>query len=241
MQLIKFKIEGMINSMRMPETASYQNTQLTPKKTHIAGLLTNIMGKTEKFYYDTLLPNLKVGIIPIHLENIYVDLWQYKKWKKSNIGGRAVVKREKLFNPQYIVYVALDKDNEDLLQEIYISLKNPRRAPSLGLDDELVIIKNVDIMQDAEILKNTKGITTEVYSTFPSEFVKEYEFKMILKEDQFILPPRIIKTNLLFDMGPPRRPKKYLNIVEFFGGYCSVSFKDNYEIIEDKKLHVVMW
>jgi len=240
--IIKFYAEGLVNSFRIPQTAVYQNTELCPKKTHISGLLSNILGKNEEFYYKILLPSIKIGVIPINLEGIFVDLWQFKKWKASNIGGRAVVKREKLFQVNYEIFISLDRPSDaTLLKEIYKSLKYPKRPPSLGMDDELIKISHVkEIDKWKEISKPEK-----IDSIFPLYEDLEYDFYLFENsKNRLIIPPRIINVNLLYEYSIPRIPKLYLDMVEFFNGYCKIkNFPEKYpfEIIQYEDKIIVMW
>jgi len=234
MEVIRFTIEGLVNSFRRIETATYQNTELTPKKTHIAGILTNIMGGVEDFYY-TLLPQIKVGIIPLNLENMFVDLWQYKKWKTAN-RGRAVVKREKLYHAKYEVYLEIPVK---LKENVFRALQEPKRPPALSMDDELVEIKNVSKIDIKKI--NSNGERKSVYSTFPEEWVNSYSFLVYPIKNKLIIPPRSATTNLGFNRGPPRRALEFLRIVEFFGGYCEIEPKKDGFIYSNGDKNIVMW
>ena len=235
MEVIRFDIEGMINSFRRIETATYQNTELTPKKTHIAGMITNILGKGERFYYE-ILPQIKVSVIPLQLENIFVDVWQYKKWKIAN-QGRAVVKREKLYHAKYRVYVMVQKK---YYTEILKALKKPKRPPSLGMDDELVEIKNIRTA-DIESIATDKHSKIEISSTFPEDWVSNYDFSIDLAEGNLIIPPRVATAVLVFNRGPPRVPTKTIRIVEFFGGNCNLKIKvDGVAYREDGK-NLILW
>ena len=233
MEAIRFTAEGMVNSFRRIETASFQNTELTPKKTHIAGLLTNIMGKTEKFYYS-FLPKLKVAILPLGIDDIFVDMWQYKKWKASNY-GRAVVNREKLYRAKYEIYIVVP---DGLKEEVHAALLYPQRPPSLGMDDELVIIGGVRYV-DAEPKELNKEEKVNVHSIFPEDWVTYYSFHPGKKG--LIIPPRTAVSNLEFEIGPPRKAKHVLRIVEFFGGYCTVTPKDSLNVYSTGDKSVVMW
>ena len=230
MEAIRFTTEGMVNSFRRIETASFQNTELTPKKTHIAGLLTNIMGKTEKFYYS-FLPKLKVAILPLEIGDIFVDMWQYKKWKSSNY-GRAVVNREKLYKAKYEIYIVVP---DEVKEEVHIALLYPQRPPSLGMDDELVSIGGVKYVELSELNKEK----VNVHSIFPEDWVTDYSFHSV--ETGIIIPPRTAVSNLEFEMGPPRKAKHVLRIVEFFGGYCTVTPKDSLNAYSTGDKNVVVW
>ncbi len=232
METIRFTVEGMVNSFRRIETASFQNTELTPKKTHIAGLLTNIMGKTEKFYYS-FLPKLKVAVLPTGIEDIFVDMWQYKKWKSSNY-GRAVVNREKLYRAKYEIYLVVP---DELKEEVHTALSYPQRSPSLGMDDELVSIGGVRYV-DVEPKELNKE-KVNVHSIFPEDWVTDYSFHP--GKDALVIPPRTSVSNLEFEMGPPRKAKQVMRIVEFFGGYCSVAPKDRLKVYFAGDKNVVVW
>ena len=230
MKVIQFTAEGLVNSFRRIETASFQNTELTPKKTHIAGMITNVMGKTEQFYYN-FLSKIKVGIVPLQVDNIFIDLWQYKKWKSANY-GRAVVKRERLYHPEYKIYIYIPKEYRD---EVLQSLKRPKRPPALGLDDELVLIKDVGI-RDIKILNEKK---VNIYSIFPEDYVEKYTFSP--RANTLMIPPRTVVTNLSFERGPPRKAQGTTSVVEFFGGYCRVTLKDGVSAYSDGNTNVIMW
>ncbi len=230
MEAIRFTAEGMANSFRRIETASFQNTELTPKKTHIAGLLTNIIGKTENFYYS-FLPKLKVAVLPMSIEDIFVDMWQYKKWKSSNY-GRAVVNREKLYKAKYEIYIVVP---DELKEEVHTALLYPKRPPSLGMDDELVSIGGVKYVELSELNKEK----VNVHSIFPEDWVADYSFHS--GKTGLIIPPRTSVSNLEFEMGPPRKAKHVLRIVEFFGGYCTVIPKDSLNVYSTGDKNVVVW
>lgn len=77
MEAVRFIVEGLINSFRMPQTSIYQLTCLAPTKTQVVGMLTNIMGKNERDYY-ALLDKVQVGIIPVYINSIFNDAWTFK-------------------------------------------------------------------------------------------------------------------------------------------------------------------
>lgn len=234
MEVIRFIAEGVVNSFRRIETATYQNTELTPKKTHIAGMITNILGKGEKFYYDDLLPQIKIGVVPLNLENIFVDLWQYKKWKTAN-QGRAIVKREKLYHAKYKIYIWVP---EGYKKDILEALKRPKRSPSLGMDDELIIIKDIS---EVNINKVEKDKKRRIHSIFPENWVFKYIFSIHLRENNLIIPPRVSSAVLKFERGPPRRALETLRIVEFFGGDCTGEVKKDGILYESNGENIVMW
>lgn len=62
--------------------------------------------------------------------------------------GKSVVRRDKLFSPKYTIYLKI-KDKK-LYNEILENLRLPKNTPSLGMDDELIEIKNIKTLEMEE-------------------------------------------------------------------------------------------
>jgi CRISPR-associated protein Cas5t len=230
MKVVRFTLEGSMNSFRIPQTSAYQLTYLVPTKTQIAGMLTSIMGKYENEYYE-LLRNLNVGIIPKQVDSLFTDDWTFRKWKIAG-SGRDILRREKLYKAIYIVYVSAENF---IMDEIVSSLKNPQRIPSLGQDDELVLIKDI------------KEISMEKYEKTIVHSVFQFEEGMIFKPNfnkmpgMQIFPPRVITTNLEFDNNSvPRKPMNFIQIVEFVGLCCELDSKKTLYVDQEKNFNVDM-
>lgn len=204
---LRFEVEGFVNSFRISQTAVYQLTHLVPTKTNIVGMLTNISGKTEKDYYS-MLRSVKVGIVPINIDSLFVDLWRFKKLKTGN-RGVGVLKREKLHLPKYLIYIVTNKGrNEEFLD----CLKFPKRIPSLGMDDELIEIKNPVEIEMEKITNEEES--KKVDSIFVYDPKNKIKYTSIA--DNF-WAPRFTSMNLNFENEIPRRPKDIVQIVEFCG------------------------
>lgn len=230
MKVVRFTTEGLINSFRVPQTSTHQLTYLAPTKTNIVGMITSIMGKGEDYYYQ-LLKNIKVGIIPVEIDSLFTDAWTFRKWKDAG-SGRDILKREKLYKTKYVIYISCD---DDLRAEIFDSLKNPLRIPSLGMDDELVLIRGV------EEIEMEKVESDRVHSIF--QFCEEMSFTPIFGEfkGMQIFPPRITTINLDFNTKKvPRKPEKFIQIVEFAGLYCELDSKKMFFVDPEKKYNVEM-
>lgn len=211
MKAVRFTAEGLINSFRIPQTAAHQLTYLVPTKTQITGLIASIMGKGEADYYN-LLREIKVGIIPLKVDSLFTDAWTFRKWKEAG-SGRDILTREKLYKSEYVVYIS---GNDNVLSEITNSLKNPLRIPSLGMDDELVIIKDVKEITLGE------GENKEVHSVF--RFQEGMRYKFNGESGMQIFPPRIVTVNLDFNEDEiPRKPERFIQLVEFAGLYCELN------------------
>lgn len=141
MKVIRFELEGLLNSFRIPFFRTYHKTFLAPPKTTVIGMLCNISLKPQKDFFEILDKELiDVSVVIDEINGKTKDLWSYKTLEKGNM-GKSVIRRDKLFLSKYTIYVYIKE--KTLFDDIFESLKNPKNTPSLGLDDELVIIKNV--------------------------------------------------------------------------------------------------
>lgn len=230
MKAVRFTAEGLINSFRIPQTSAHQLTYLVPTKTQITGLLTSIMGKGESDYYD-LLRKIKVGIIPYKLDSMFTDAWTFRKWKESG-SGRDILTREKLYKAEYVVYIS---GEDGLLSEIINSLKNPLRIPSLGMDDELIIIRDVNE------LDMKKREINRVDSTFRLEEDLKFSPKFTATKGMQFFPPRIVTVNLDFNENEiPRKPKQFIQLVEFAGLYCELTTPKSLYIDDEHNWNIEM-
>ena len=185
MKVIRFELEGLLNSFRIPFFRTYHKTFLAPPKTTVIGMLCNISLKPQKEFFEILdkeLINISVVIDNIHGKT--KDLWSYKTLEKGNM-GKSVIRRDKLFLANYTVYVSI-KDTT-LYDEILSALHEPKNTPSLGLDDELVIIKNVKPLDDMELNESSK-----INSVFLN---KNFTYKAFIKEQN--MPMELPTPNLI--------------------------------------------
>ncbi|MHB9927160.1 CRISPR-associated protein Cas5 [Clostridium botulinum] len=173
MKVIKFSVEGIFNSFRVPFFRTYHKSFLAPPKTTIIGLITNIMGKSEAYYYKLLNEEkIQVSVVINSIKGKAKDLWSYKSLEsKSNMHGRSIIRRDKLFNAKYTIYLMIQDEN--LRQEVLECLKAPKSIPSLGLDDEL--IKIYDVQSDVELKDNDTDIINSVFMD------KGYNYKVKVK------------------------------------------------------------
>lgn len=173
MQIIRFELEGFLNSFRIPFFRNYHKTFLAPPKTTIIGLLCNVSLKSQKEFFHILNEDLiDISVIIDEIKGKTKDLWTYKTFKSKNM-GKSVLRRDKLFLPKYTIYLHI-KDKE-LFELILQALKYPLNIPSLGLDDELVNIKNVENLSD-KLKINDKE---EINSVFLN---KDYTYKAYIKD-----------------------------------------------------------
>jgi len=172
MRVLRFELEGLLNSFRVPFFRTYHKTFLAPPKTTIIGMLCNISLKSQQEFFELLdSKEIKVSVVIDSIDGRAKDLWSFKTLTKGNM-GKSVVRRDKLYLPKYIVYITTA--NHILFDEIYDALSTPKNIPSLGLDDELVVIKNI------------KDISGKLYpnktNRLDSVFLdKKYNYKAFVK------------------------------------------------------------
>jgi len=214
MNVIKFRVEGVLNSFRVPLFKTYHRTFLAPTKTNIIGMLVNIMRQPEKTYYDILKQNsIKVSVVINNIEGKTKDLWNYKTFNTKN-NGRSIIRRDKLFKACYTIYLIIE-NSEDLYQEVFDCLKQPRGIPSLGLDDEIVKISDVGAVNN--IQENDSMIINSVFVD------KGYSYTVnIIDEDEYFQLPIANETPMTFTVKitdknsrESRKPERLLKQVEY--------------------------
>lgn len=142
MKVIRFQVEGFLNSFRISFFRTYHKTFLAPPKTTVIGMLCNISLKSQKEFFEILdKERIEMSVVIDSIEGKIKDLWSYKTIDKKN-RGKSVIRRDKLYTPCYTIYLKIEE--RSLYHEILANLKAPQNTPSLGLDDELVVIKNVE-------------------------------------------------------------------------------------------------
>ena len=165
MRAIRFEIEGVLNSFRVPFFKNYHKSFLAPPKTTIIGMLCNISLKSQKEFYEILNSDLiEVSVVIEEIKGKAKDLWSYKIFEKKN-RGKSIVRRDKLFIPKYSIYLKIA--DEKLFDEIFENLKSPKNIPSLGLDDEIVIIKNIEVI---ELVENDSKRVDSVFLNDTKEY-----------------------------------------------------------------------
>ncbi len=232
MKVIRFEIEGFLNSFRIPFFRTYHKTFLAPPKTTIIGLLCNISLKSQKEFFEILDKELiDISIVIDTIEGKAKDLWSYKTLKKDKIRGKSVIRRDKLYLPRYIVYLKIEE--KVLYNEILSSLKKPQNIPSLGLDDELVVIKNIT---EIELGKNT---TNRINSVFLDKNLPPY--KAFVKDITEIIELPVSNLTpikfVAFDKKGKRISKE--SILEFHQveyRNCQIEFQDNIKTFTDAEL-----
>jgi len=231
MRVIRFGAEGLINSFRIPFFRTYHKSFLAPPKATVIGMLCNISLKSQKEFFEILeSQKIELSVVINSIEGRGKDLWSFKTINKNN-RGKSVIRRDKLFIPDYTIYLKIE--DELLYQEILENLKNPKNIPSLGLDDELIIIRNV---QEIELNNNE---SSKINSLFLD---KGMPYKAFVKERSKIieLPMSNVTTTKFkgFDQKGKRISREAteeFKQVEFIN--CEIEFQNKVESFIDNELN----
>ncbi len=231
MKVIRFRVEGLINSFRIPFFRTYHKTFLAPPKATVIGMLCNISLKPQKEFFEILNEDkIKLSVVINSIEGRGKDLWSYKTLDKKN-RGKSVIRRDKLFMANYMIYLKVE--DEVLYKEILNNLQNPKNTPSLGLDDELVSIFDI---KDINLIKNNSNRIDSVFLD------KDISYKAFVKDIGSVielptanLTPTKFKA---FDSKGkiiPREVTEEFRQVEFIN--CEIEFQDSFESFKDEELN----
>lgn len=236
MKVIRFEVQGLVNSYRIPFFRTYQKSFLAPPKSTLIGMLCNISLKSQKEFFEILDKELiEISIIINEIKGKAKDLWRYKTLKSLEKGKRkdtTIVRRDKLFIPEYTIYIKIE--DEKFYQEILENLKSPKNTPSLGMDDELISIKNI---KEITLKKNDSNKINSVfldkgikYKAFAKDISKNIEFPTLN-----MTPTKFVG----FDAKNKRISKESkkdfeFNQVEYIN--CDIEFQENCETFIDDEL-----
>jgi len=230
MRVIRFGVEGLINSFRIPFFRTYHKSFLAPPKATVIGMLCNISLKSQKEFFEILeSERIEISVVINRIEGRGKDLWSYKTIDKKN-RGKSVIRRDKLFIPNYTIYLKIEE--EALYQEILESLKNPKNIPSLGLDDELITIIDVE---EIDLINNKSNRIDSLFLD------KGIEHKAFVKELSCAieLPMSNVTATKFkgFDKKEKRisrEPTEEFRQVEFIN--CEVEFQNEVKSFVDSQL-----
>ena len=231
MRVIRFEVVGLMNSFRIPFFRTYHKSFLAPPKTTVIGMLCNISLKSQKEFFEILESEMiEVSVVINSIEGRGKDLWSYKTIDKKN-RGKSVIRRDKLFIPNYTIYLKIE--DESLYQEILDALKAPLNIPSLGLDDELITIR------DIEEVDLTDNKSNRIDSLFLD---KGIEYKAFVKElsSTIELPMSNVTATKFkgFDKKEKRisrEPTEEFRQVEFIN--CEIEFQNEVKSFVDNELN----
>ncbi len=186
MKFLRMKALGCLNSFRQPDFHTYHKTLPLPPKTTVAGMLGGALGISPQEVNEKWLKSnrFQMGIIGSSAGKAN-DLWQIRKYEGKRIAAyqkgeektpykTAVIVRELLYQAEFVLYLTFS-DSEDFAL-VRQSLENPAWALSLGREDEL--IKVIDL-QEVELTEVENAVFQ--HTTLPIE-AQGAKYSLLLEE-----------------------------------------------------------
>ncbi|KYH29673.1 type I-B CRISPR-associated protein Cas5b [Clostridium colicanis] len=204
MNALKFTLSGKTAFFKKPDVNTYYYfTYGNIHKVALLGILGAISGykgyNQQKFegttypeFYEKL-KYIKVGIVPKN-ENGYIP----KKvqvfnnsvgYASKELGGNLIVKEQWLENPEWDIYILIERKVEE---ELACKIKKSKTMyiPYLGKNDHIANIKNANIIENIDIVNNPDKIDSlfiknnfELVPTcdeFDDEYVPIYKYEEML-------------------------------------------------------------
>lgn len=236
MELIKVHARGVVNSFRNYARTTIHDTLPLPPKTTLVGLLGGALGYD---FTDTRLIELydevKVGVVGSNKSDFY-DLMRVFKVKGS-ASDWGLLQRQLNWENEFWIYYEFENKNKLILE----ALKNPVFAPTLGLADELIDIREVSLIDAETVSSGEKTVFTN--TLFPFRLDPSHtEVSWPEGEEDIIVPltPYRIPSKFEFDSKGSRKPTADTDYV--FTGRMRVStiVPDGFTACRDGELAVVL-
>lgn len=161
-QAVCLTVKGDFNSYRISTNIKYQRSYTIPTKTTLIGMLGAALGMQNK-ELEILFKTVKTNAVLISLMGRAKDLWLVSKLKADGNHEKSPIMREVLVNPVYMIYYQADND---MLLKIIDALQDPKFVLSLGRSDEMIEIKEIQILK----LTETKGIASFKNTIIPFNY-----------------------------------------------------------------------
>lgn len=196
-QALRFTIEGSFCSFRNPGGAKYQQTFWFPPKTTIVGFLGAALGLAPpdlQLLYD----RVQVGVVLLSWGGLARDLWGYTKLKQHREPEAAVVVRELIYEPRYVIYVA--SDVASLLQRLQTALWDPVYPLRFGRGEDLALIRGGP---EVIVLREPSAPVTLRWTLLPFRLGERgYALEPLSTTSPRRMPPRPVRMPIHFTYKP---------------------------------------
>lgn len=223
---------GIVNSFRVYTRTTIHDTLPLPPKTTLIGLLGGALGIS---FNDSMLTELydrvKVGVVGTSESSFYDLMKVFKVKGKASDWG--LLQRQLNWNSKYWIYFECGDRNEEILE----ALKNPVFAPTLGLADELINIKEVQRIDTEEIKKGEKVSFKNTLLPFrlnPSTT----EVNWPNGEEDIVVPltPYRVPVKFNVDSKGVRKPSKDIDYIFTQNMEVSTVVPEEYIVCKDKTM-----
>lgn len=203
MQVLRLDVEGDFNSFRLGQSLQYQRTYLFPPKPTLIGLAGAALGLEDR-QLEPLYTGILTGVSLLSHDGLARDLWGITKFKSGVGAEHAVVVREMIHRPNYLIYFAVPEASSRLkLGDLERAFADPTYPLSLGRSDELVLIKSSNILD----LPPTNQDAYYRHTVLPFDYRKRrYDLEKVSESNQGILElPQVFTVPIAYSYDKTRK------------------------------------
>lgn len=185
------RVRATVASFRRPLDHNYQRTLPMPPPTTLKGIAGAALGLSDRELWapESPLRGLKVSVWMDAEAGRARDLWTVLKIKNARIEARSPYFRELLFFTRYTLLYGGD---ETLLQELAQAFYDPAYPLSLGREDELMLVEEVQLVEAQPGEPRLRG------TLVPGDVRQMPELRPILREGAVFEPPVVDMLPLAF-------------------------------------------
>lgn len=197
-KVLKVSLRAPVASFRRPLEHNYQRSLPIPPPTTILGIAGAALGLSdiELWKNNGLWRYIKVSAWTEKQPEKAIDLQMIPKFKAGKIDTRSPYCRELLFSVQYVVVYGGEISLLERLQKAFI---DPAYPISLGRDDELAIVDELEI-QEATLAENPEFSGT----ILPIDIRSSPSFRFIFHDNSIIEPPIVENLPMRFIVDPKK-------------------------------------
>jgi len=189
--ILAVSVRAPVASFRRPLDHNYQRTLPMPPPTTLLGIAGAALGLSDRELWapDSPLRGLKVSVWMDEEPGRARDMWTVLKVKGGKIAGRSPYFRELLFFTRYTLFYG---GEEALLGKLAKAFWDPAYPLSLGREDELLAVEEVELTQVPEGEPSFRG------TVLPKDIRQILGLRPILREGAVFEPPVVETLPLRF-------------------------------------------
>ena len=247
MKAIRIKISQNMVNYRKPTSFQLKETYPLPPPSTVIGMIHRLCDYTE--YHD-----MDVSIQGRHYSKVndLYTVYEFKtggKYEKGrhniNVDGYGMIKGvstiELLVDVELLIHILPHRQEE--IDQIYNALKSPREYPSLGRNEDLVVIdevKKVEIIDDE--LQEELTLKPFYSAYIPEDYIKDDIISINMGGKKRVLPGtkyKLSKDYTLENIGTKKAPRfirKWNKVNVIYGSKIFVGEDESIKIDEDKNI-----
>ncbi|GBC81080.1 hypothetical protein HRbin10_00185 [bacterium HR10] len=181
-RILIVRVRAPVASFRRPLDHNYQRTFPMPPPTTLVGIAGAALGLSDRELWaaDSPLRELKVSVWMDEEPGRARDMWTVLKVKGGKIAERSPYFRELLFFTRYTLFYG---GEEALLRRLAEAFRDPAYPLSLGREDELLVVEEVQLTEAQEGEPRFRG------TVLPGDIRQMPGLRPILREGAVFEPP----------------------------------------------------